>query len=380
MKYHIKADGTPGICTANKRPCKYGGANAHWDTLAEAQAHADLEHTALFVDRKSLIPHTNNVETQVVNERTFKQEMKLKDKSSINNEGNKYLTREVIDTLNKSGYNKNRRGLKNEVFVNVSYAKKFDLDKAIVISSDGEHMSTINISDETSQESINNHFSSVGKQVYKSLNENGYVTHPNGIIKAMYYSDKSDTTVVEMGSPDMPDSAIVKGNKVELIEIKDLSSSDGAQIDSRTAAVGHDGTTTMETSDLTPKVKENLKYLGYNKTIGTNYSLNSLTYHDSLECFVDIQKKKGISHLAYHGRDDRVHDVSFDSSSYDIATKLQEENVNCTLLMRSNLQVNDVNNEVLEHWKNDRAKQYFKNGNGPKLTRSLYMTLSKDLD
>lgn len=50
-KYHIKKDGTPGICHAEKGKCPLGGASGtenHFNTQAEAQAAADKMHAQVF--------------------------------------------------------------------------------------------------------------------------------------------------------------------------------------------------------------------------------------------------------------------------------------------------------------------------------------------
>ena len=36
-KYHIKKNGTPGVCTAELSACPLGGKDAHFDTLEAAQ-------------------------------------------------------------------------------------------------------------------------------------------------------------------------------------------------------------------------------------------------------------------------------------------------------------------------------------------------------
>lgn len=43
-RYHIKKDGTPGICRAKVKPCPYGGDSEHFDNEEEAQKFADRMH------------------------------------------------------------------------------------------------------------------------------------------------------------------------------------------------------------------------------------------------------------------------------------------------------------------------------------------------
>ena len=53
MSYHIKDDGTPGICTASVRPCPKGGSESHYDTYEEAydaaQEKLKAEHGGHFM-------------------------------------------------------------------------------------------------------------------------------------------------------------------------------------------------------------------------------------------------------------------------------------------------------------------------------------------
>lgn len=41
MSYHIKKDGTPGVCRAKPGNCPYGDLSEHFPTVEEAQIHAD---------------------------------------------------------------------------------------------------------------------------------------------------------------------------------------------------------------------------------------------------------------------------------------------------------------------------------------------------
>ena len=40
-KYHVKKDGTPGICRAQEGNCPLGDSNRHFSTEFEAQEYAD---------------------------------------------------------------------------------------------------------------------------------------------------------------------------------------------------------------------------------------------------------------------------------------------------------------------------------------------------
>lgn len=44
MSYHIKKDGTPGICRAKPGNCPLGGDENHFPTKEEAQDYADKKN------------------------------------------------------------------------------------------------------------------------------------------------------------------------------------------------------------------------------------------------------------------------------------------------------------------------------------------------
>lgn len=46
-KYHIKKDGTPGVCRAQNGNCPFGGESEHFPTKEEAQNYADKRHEAI---------------------------------------------------------------------------------------------------------------------------------------------------------------------------------------------------------------------------------------------------------------------------------------------------------------------------------------------
>lgn len=48
--YHIKKDGTPGICHAEPGKCPLGGSNQHYSTWNEAQIAIDKQQIRLFLD------------------------------------------------------------------------------------------------------------------------------------------------------------------------------------------------------------------------------------------------------------------------------------------------------------------------------------------
>lgn len=79
--YHIKKDGTPGLCRAKERPCPLGGDDAHYSSFAEAAAAAHKQHmeefglTAKVEENNTTI---TNHEYKVINDRINQIEAELK--------------------------------------------------------------------------------------------------------------------------------------------------------------------------------------------------------------------------------------------------------------------------------------------------------------
>ena len=55
-KFHINKHGVPAVCKATKGNCPYGGSDTHFDTLGDAQAHADKVNEA----NHGLLPGVGN--------------------------------------------------------------------------------------------------------------------------------------------------------------------------------------------------------------------------------------------------------------------------------------------------------------------------------
>ena len=54
MTYHIKKDGTPGICRAKPDNCPYGDSSKHFSTLEKAQIYADKLNEIKKINNKKL--------------------------------------------------------------------------------------------------------------------------------------------------------------------------------------------------------------------------------------------------------------------------------------------------------------------------------------
>lgn len=358
-KYHISINGTPQLCKANIQQCPRGGVAQHWGTLAEAQKHADELMLSKFVSTEVLKPDVSMVNEKIIGDKTLLQET-YHDKSDDWHD-HEHATEVIQNALKQAGFN-HRAGLLGETFAAQLYSEDMGLENVLIVDSKGnlkENLSSnegyIVPDDYKKKESFEN-------DINEELSKHGF-SDSKVLIKSIHYS--GDKAVIQMGAPNMPDLAIIDGHKVEFVEVKDLHKSSGSQIDSVTSSVNDDGTASMDMSNLPNKVQENLKYIGFSKTIGENHTLNSLTYGDSLQYFIENQQSQGVKHFAYIGRDNYLHDVDFSGNKEDIANKLQDDGITSTLLVRSNEIANKPDEQVIKHWQNQRTQTYFKDGKWP---------------
>ena len=95
-KYHIKNDGTPGVCRATKAACPLGGADSHFDTAeaAAAEGQARLERAAKTATRSDAVTVAMN---RNLNNRPYED---LLVEGTIDEDT--YF--EMIDSVDKDGY------------------------------------------------------------------------------------------------------------------------------------------------------------------------------------------------------------------------------------------------------------------------------------
>lgn len=382
-RYHIKADGTPGVCHAGTGKCPYGGVTNHFETLAEASKVANERQLAAFIrDDNKNNPDFNEdyreIDTSMVDEReldsyTMKQEFYI-DKNATNPKLK--LTPTLVNELKNNGWG-SRNGLDGETYAGVAYAQDLNCLTTLVSNGNGT-LRTVQYDPNTQLQ--NNDFIDKYKEIQdnisKKLTDNGVVLTNIRLIKSMHLSNDGKTAVVQMGAPNVPDLAIIKDGNIEFVEVKDLrKQGEGSQIDSISANVNSDNVSDMDKSKFSQKIVDDINLIGFAKTAGTNVTLNHLTYNDSLQYFIDTQKEEGISRFAYIGNDTKLHDVSLSASTEDIANKLEKDKIRATLIMRSNMTSTRVSLAIKKHWKDNRSN-YFKENNFPDTGK---MTLS-DID
>lgn len=79
VKYHIKKDGTPGICKA-KQNCPLGDTNHHYDSLEEAQTQADKQNKQRFSQEQG---HRRNKKRYTMNIKESLDSLQLNKKNEL---------------------------------------------------------------------------------------------------------------------------------------------------------------------------------------------------------------------------------------------------------------------------------------------------------
>lgn len=361
-RYHIAKSGMPETCHAKQKPCPLGGK--HFESLAEANIYSQylLESEFIDIDDKE----SNNVPIRTLDGFTIAQET-YHDKTSTEYHETKF--EKMTRMLEAAGYGKTtgtkkekRRGLESETFMSFEYARDMELDNAMVIGKHGETFKLTGETELTPEEM--NIYSTSKRNILNKIRQYRPDMTRDPLIKSIYYSNDGMKTVVQMGSPNMPDIAIIENNNVKLLEAKDLSSQ-GSQIDSTTTEVGEHGLPTMDTSNMPTVIKNNMKRAGFGKTIGTNYVLDDVNYHEGLKYFISNQQNQGVSALTFIGRDNKVHEIDITKHPDKVADKMTEYGIHATLVVRSNEIVNKPSQATLSRWKKTRGKQYFKKGSFP---------------
>lgn len=65
VKYHIKKDGTPGVCRAQNKKCPYGSESEHFPTKEEAQNYADKKNEAIDKRNKLAVQFIRNRDLEI---------------------------------------------------------------------------------------------------------------------------------------------------------------------------------------------------------------------------------------------------------------------------------------------------------------------------
>lgn len=315
-KFHINRKGVPAPCRATKSNCPFGGAEVHFDTVAEAEVAATERMTKEY-----------GIFTEFNKERKKLTTYQRKDIAKI------------IDMESSS----RTRGLTHECFATVSLAEEMGLEKIAVVTEDG---SVVNISMDKMQkvESDNSHPIAKATDILSEhYEEKGVVIkNKDSLIRVVYYSeDPNKGILVQTGSPNVLDAAIIKNGKVEeLIEIKELGN--GAQLSSKTLAVDKDGYVKESALKGQSKyIKEILSDFNVKDAEGSNTLLDfgGKIKNQKIPLFQFIRqyRQKGATSLLYVAdKGNVVNMISLNGSGDDVAKELVKNKIEAELNMRAN--------------------------------------------
>ena len=262
-----------------------------------------------------------------------------------------------------------RKGLSYESFGAYAYAEEMKLDESAVIKADGTLSLYTSEKDDLADSRFKAAYDNALTKITNNLKSKGIeVNDPSKIIKAIHYSKDGSKVVAQMGGSDVLDIAVIDGDKVDIIEFKKMSAT-GAQTSSQALRVDENGNPLGDLSKIAPEIQEKVKDVGFSWTIGTNYPVN-ITKRQSLEYIVDTYKDKGASKLSYLTKNGSVVEIDLSDSTESVVKSLENNNIEATLRMRSNMAYNVPSKKDKERWRNKR-REYFKSNEFPTGTFKL---------
>ena len=353
-KYHIGENGVPGICKAVKDRCPYT-KTGHFDTQADAVAESNIlmaKKFGFFVDDYSeeeapsrILDSINYVQAlSTENGKTLFQDM-----SSIIGHGEKAIA---------------KRGLTQESFAAYAYAEDLNLDDSFVMSTkSGLSQIYSNDDDSIAKERLENVHAKALATITKKLVEHGHsIKDQDSLIKALHYSKDGENIVAQMGGSNTLDVAIIKGNDIEIVEVKEIQGA-GAQIPSKVFSVDKDGRPVGDFSGIDPEIAEVVKRTPASWAVGTNLPIN-VTKRQSLEYFVDHYKSAGASKLALLNSRNEIVEFNITGDTPSVVKSLENNHVEAQLQIRTNQNYGRANKVDRARWKEKRG-EFFKDNKFP---------------
>lgn len=362
-KYHIGKDGIPSKCTASKKGCPYGVNAPHFETFQEAAAFSDKKlesEYGLFNDDKE------NYESQA-----RELSSSISDVFGGENENTAYLNDSPVKDVMNRMYNGNitkggrgEPGLRTEIGVAIAYAQELNCQNQLIYTKDRELLMGYREDYPYDQNAMTNHIlDTTHTAIEEKLTSLGSKMPKNGLVHDVYFSDDGNTIIAHMGGSGVLDLAIIKNGKAEFIEIKTINKGNGAQTDSSVMGVNEDGKFTSGFEQTTEKTKIALGKMNIKETIGTNIPLN-LSHEDSAENLITSYKHKGADKFVFRTKQNKLLEVNLNAPTEDIMKTLEDNNIQCTMKVRSNQQAHKPNKEDLKRLRKKRG-EYFKSGKWP---------------
>lgn len=359
-KYHIGANGVPGICKASKDRCPYT-KTGHFDTQAEAveQSNAILaKKYGYFVDDYS----DTEAPSRVLNSINYVQ--------ALSTENGQTLFQNMSSIIGHGEAAIAKRGLVQESFAAYAYAEDLGLEDSFVTSvKSGKSQIYSNDDNEVASKRLDEVHQKALAMITSELRSHGHtIKDEEVLIKALHYSKDGERIVAQMGGSNTLDIAIINGDKMELIEVKEVKLS-GAQIPSRGFSVDEEGRPVGDFSGIDSDIAAIVKKTPASWAVGTNYPIN-VTKRQSLEYFVDHYKSAGATKLALLNSKNEVIEFDISGDTPSVVTSLENNHIEAQLQIRTNQNYARANKTDRSRWKTKRGS-FFKSGEFPDETFTL---------
>lgn len=330
-KYHVSSNGDVNRCTA-KGDCPLSNEDGtpyeHFTNINAANAHAEN----IFQNQYGVI---------------------------TNRHGNIEAVRSYTHTMNNSESVASQvyaesdveaRGFNYECYAASEYAASMGLETAIVINDDGIKV-------------INGELDNP-EEIVKDINERLINYHdgegnPNPS-RIIYTSADSDNFVVQMGSPNMLDAAIITKDNIDIAEIK-KGHEEGAQLKQEQLELNEEGFV-QGRSDW-PEIQRAISKVNIEDTMGKNVTLD-VDNIVALEHFIKRYQDAGATKFIYTNAEEKATFVDLTGDEMLIALDLNSQGIKVDLVLRSNLTERKLSDDDVKRIKNTNSK-FFKSGVTP---------------
>lgn len=301
-KFHIDKDGLPKVCRAKTKPCPLGGDESHFDTIEKAQQYIDELHSKKYGMFGEKVDDTKN----------FKEMMA--DKNSL---ASRVLEQSSVQNI----------GFDFECYAASVHAEKLGLDKVIINNGD----SVKSDFDGQVQDEI---LSQVTDKLKSYYDEHGAsIKDTTGLCRVIYTNDDQDKFVVQTGSPNVLDAAIITSDNIDIVEIK-KGHGGGAQFGQLTFPVNEDGK--IAGYDTLPsEIRSTLENYNVEMSMGTNYKL-PVSSDSALEYFIDEYRSKGATSAIFTDSNEKAIYIDLNKPNDKVIEDMKVHNISAFLNVRAN--------------------------------------------
>lgn len=344
-KWHIRANGEPGVCRAEAGNCPLGRNQPHYDSEEEAKAASS---EGMEKEYGLLAPSAEK-----------KRKMSKWERKDLS---------KLVQKNSKS----DTRGFNHECLAGVAVAESMGLER-IAIVNQGEpiifaSMESRRIEERQEEDSnIEEILSNTKKSLRNYYEKKEFkITNEDALVRVIYYSgDPSKGIYVQSGSSNVLDAAILKDNKVrEILEVKQLT--DGAQMSSKALSFSRDGELNQSSlEEQTDYIKNALRSFNMKQAEGSNYVLKfggkeadkTIPLYELARQY----KTKGATGLLYITEGDVVKKIPLRGKKYkEIVEDMKKRKLSASITIRANAAPKKMNEDDFYRFRNDT--ELFKSG------------------